>query len=224
MDNVDSVFADLEKVCTDSLNDMREAHGTEVTTTVKEMKTILLKHKQLLKAQDLVYFGLKKIAPSKTEMLQTRNALVKMSKLWKELGCSKTPKAHLLFDHAADEQVRWGGLGDKLEDPLEKRHQIQMSLMSVLKRIPDDAKRLEAQNKREWMISNPLATNILHNIYSRDIRTSSTTAKGKAKGLTGTARRHTVSSEVSEEKKVKKRNTRTKMRKSLSATARWRTD
>ena len=76
------------------------------------------------------------------------------------------PKAHLLFDHAADEQERWGGLGDKLEDPLEKRHQYQMSLVSVLKRIPDESKRFEEQNKREWML-HLRVRNIGQSFYNR---------------------------------------------------------
>ena len=123
-----------------------------------------------------------------------------MSNLWKEHGCSKTPKAHLLFDHAADEQERWGGLGDKLEDPLEKRHQYQMSLVSVLKRIPDETKRMQAQNKREWMLSNPLSLKILDNIYTKGNKAAGTRLRKGLQEIKNLAQEIRV--DVSEKKKA----------------------
>ena len=45
---------------------------------------------------------------------------------------SKTPKDRLIFDHAADEQDMFDGLGYKIEYPLERRHQDQMKIDKVL--------------------------------------------------------------------------------------------
>ena len=42
-----------------------------------------------------------------------------MKRLWLDMGFSKTPKAHLIFCHAVDEQDMFDGLGDKIEDPIE---------------------------------------------------------------------------------------------------------
>jgi len=90
-------------------------------------------------------------------MIQTRERIEIMKKLWEEIGLSCTPKAHLIFEHAADDQDRLCGLGDKIEDPLEKRHQEQMHYDAMLNRMPwgFETKR-NTQLKYEWRNSNPL--------------------------------------------------------------------
>ena len=88
-----------------------------------------------MKIQDFVYSGLRKIAPTKREMEQTRKALESMK-------FSITTKVHLLFDHAACEQVRGGGgLGDnKIEDHLKKHHQTQLCCNNIFNRTSDTKK------------------------------------------------------------------------------------
>ena len=49
-----------------------------------------------------------------------------MKTLWLDMGLSNTPKDHLIFEHAANDLMWSGGIGDKIEDPLEKRHQEQL--------------------------------------------------------------------------------------------------
>ena len=44
-------------------------------------------------------------------------------------------KGSFIFCHAADDQLKYGGLGDKIEDPLERRHQEQMCLDSILNKM-----------------------------------------------------------------------------------------
>lgn len=78
-----------------------------------------------------------------------------MKMLWEGMGNSKFPKIHLLFDHAADEQKKWGRLGDKGEDPFEKRHQIQMAYDSLYKRLRQFRQRLENQSHSEFRTSHP---------------------------------------------------------------------
>ena len=45
------------------------------------------------------------------------------------------PKAHLFSDHAADDQDKFEGLGDKIEDLLERRHQVQVKLNLILNKM-----------------------------------------------------------------------------------------
>ena len=66
---------------------MRETHGTTGLPNVSEMAETLNQHKQLLKTQDLVYYGLKLIDPTKLEMTQTRTSIVRMGELWKKMEC-----------------------------------------------------------------------------------------------------------------------------------------
>ena len=51
-----------------------------------------------------------------------------MKRLWLGMGLSKTPKAHLIFYHAAYKQDIFDGLVDKIEDPLERKHQDQIKI------------------------------------------------------------------------------------------------
>ena len=98
-----------------------------------------------------------------------------------------------------------------------------MSLVSVLKRIPNDAKRLEAQNKREWMLSNPLSLQIIDDIYKKQ-RVKKDAPQPDIDTLTTTRRRHIVNEKIAKKQRLKKKNSRYHMRMSLSATERWKSD
>ena len=230
LDNVDAIMDELIEVAKIALRKTRQEKGSEYVATEEEMIAVLEQHRQLLKAQDLVYAGLRKIDPTNREMEQTRKALGMMERLWVRMEFSKTPKAHLLFDHAADEQVRWGGLGDKIEDPLEKRHQDQKNLYDVIKRIPNVTRQFEIQNKREWALSNPISLEVLDNVYKKtDTKEHQKTKKrrtveeGTRKGSSSMGRHQEIEyNQVMDTKRVKKEGTRTHRRMSLSAQNRWK--
>ena len=79
-----------------------------------------------------------------------------MEKRWNDMGLSETPKAHLIFKHAADDQEMFDGLGDKIEDPLEKRHQVQMKIDHILSRMQGGfCSKMKTQQKYEWRDNNP---------------------------------------------------------------------
>ena len=45
----------------------------------------------------------------------------------------RNPKGHLIFEQqAADDQAMFDGISDKIEDPIEKRHQEQMRIDHIL--------------------------------------------------------------------------------------------
>ena len=69
---------------------------------------------------------------------------------------SETSKAHALFAHAADDQHIFDGIGDKVEDPIEKRHQTQAQFDHMLMRAAGGGKGiLKCQATYEWMYSDP---------------------------------------------------------------------
>ena len=43
--------------------------------------------------------------------MDTRSRILTMKRLWLDMGLYKTPKARLIFNHAADEQDMFYGLG-----------------------------------------------------------------------------------------------------------------
>ena len=51
------------------------------------------------------------------------------------MGFSKTPKANIIFDHAADEQDMFGSLGKKIEDPLKIIYQYRMKINKILRQM-----------------------------------------------------------------------------------------
>ena len=84
-------------------------------------------HDKLCKVQDTVYAHFRLIKPTSVEIrIETRRRIRVMKLLWHEMNLSETPKAHLIFEHAADDQAMFDDIGDKIEDPIEKRHQEQM--------------------------------------------------------------------------------------------------
>ena len=51
------------------------------------------------------------------------------------MGLSKTPKAHLIFDYIVDKQDTFDGMGGKIENPLEIRHQDQMKIDKIISQM-----------------------------------------------------------------------------------------
>ena len=154
----DVIMDDITEVCHEYLlNNNHTTPESKISMTVVEMEKILNDHRLLFKAQDAVYAHLRLIYPTEEEMIQTVERIKIMKMFWLAMGLSETPKAHLVFEHAADDQRRFGGLGDKIEDPLEKRHQEQMRLDGILKKMPDGfRKRMLTQQKYDWRNSDPL--------------------------------------------------------------------
>ena len=65
------------------------------------------------------------------------------------LSC--TPMAHLIFEHAADNQERFNNFGNKIEDLLEKWHQEQMRMDRIFNKMPSGfEKRMTTQLKVKW--------------------------------------------------------------------------
>ena len=154
----DVIMDDITEVCHEYLlNNNHTTAESKISVTVEEMEKILNDHRLLFKAQDAVYAHLRLIDPTEEEMIQTVERIKIMKMFWLAMGLSETPKAHLVFEHAADDQRRFGGLGDKIEDPLEKRHQEQMRLDGIKKKMPGGfRKRMLTQQKYDWRNSDPL--------------------------------------------------------------------
>ena len=66
-----------------------------------------------------MYAHLRLLNPTNSEKIETRERIEVTRILWEEMDLSVTPNTHLVFKHAADDQDKFNGLGDKIEDPLE---------------------------------------------------------------------------------------------------------
>ena len=126
LQNHDKIMDDITQVCHGYISNHQDTNSNIPMPSIEEFDKILSAHRALFKAQDAAYAHLRLIDPTTQEMAATRERIGIMKILWLAMGLSLTPKAHLIFDHAANDQLKYGGLGDKIEDPLEKRHQEQM--------------------------------------------------------------------------------------------------
>ena len=83
--------------------------------------------------------------------------------LWVEVyGVTYTPKVHSLLLHACDCQRRFGGLGDKTEHNIEKRHQEQKMMTHRLMRQGRDFKaKMTKQLEYEWRRRHPRVATII---------------------------------------------------------------
>ena len=79
--------------------------------TVTAFKSIIDLHQKLFKAHDAVYAHLRLINPTSVDKRETRDRITVMRKLWCEMDLSITPKAHLIFEHTADDQEKYNGIG-----------------------------------------------------------------------------------------------------------------
>jgi hypothetical protein len=170
LDNHQIIMDDIASVCHEFINKHLESNLCIPCPTIDYINDIIDEHCRLFQAQDAVYSHLRIIDPTRIEMQQTRENIDVMKKLWNKMELSITPKAHLIFFHAANDQLIYGGLGDKIEDPLEKRHQEQMRLDSILNKMSCSFhKKMLTQYKYEWRNSNPL---VLDRIDEVKLRTS----------------------------------------------------
>ena len=162
------IMDDVSKVCHEYL---LSTDTSSQTMTVEALEVMLDEHRTLFQAQDAVYAHLRLIDPTVEEMQETRERIAIMKILWLKMNLSETPKAHLIFSHAADDQERYGGLGDKIEDPLEKRHQEQLRVNAILNKMTGGYKKQrQLQFKYEWRNSNPLVKDRIEVVQSLTVR------------------------------------------------------
>jgi hypothetical protein len=146
-------------------------------------------------AQDAVYAHLRLLKPTAVELIETKTRISIMERLWHDMGLSETPKAHLIFKHAADDQEKFDGLGDKIEDPIEKRHQVQMKIDHILSRMQGGfCNKMKTQQKYEWRDNHP---QVLKQI--KRVKHASTRKITAADGLTNGYKRQKL---IKEEREV----------------------
>ena len=118
-----------------TINNRANDGRTLCPPTIEEFDTVLNLHRDFFKSQDAVYAHLWLIKPTREEKMETRIRVLTKKRLWLEMGLSKTPKDHLVFYHAADEQDIFDGLDKKIEDPLERRHRDQVKIDKIISRM-----------------------------------------------------------------------------------------
>ena len=166
-----SIMDDIREVCKQYISQHRRSGSSLTLPSFEEFDLKLDAHRTLFKAQDAVYAHLRLIHPTQQQMTETRERIAIMKSFWIAMGLSITPKAHLIFTHAADDQFRFGGICDKIEDPLEKQHQIQMQFDAMLNKMTGGLEpKMKTQLKYEWRNTHPLVTEQIDRVNSQTKR------------------------------------------------------
>ncbi len=189
------VMDELESACIDRFNSRQEDDSPIRPPPLATIKEQIKKHRHLFMVQDAVYAHLRLLKPTAVELIETKTRISIMERLWHDMGLSETPKAHLIFKHAADDQEKFDGLGDKIEDPIEKRHQVQMKIDHILSRMQGGfCNKMKTQQKYEWRDNHP---QVLKQI--KRVKHASTRKITAADGLTNGYKRQKL---IKEEREV----------------------
>ena len=167
----EKIMDEVEAACIEKLIARENDNLPIRPPPVNLVRAKLQLHKELFQAQDAVYSHLRLIDPTPAEKRETRRRISIMEKLWHEMRLSETPKAHLIFKHAADDQDKFGGLGDKVEDPIEKRHQEQVRLDTILARMRGGfCARMKTQQRYEWRNNKPQVLKQIETVHAKSKR------------------------------------------------------
>ena len=129
----------------------------------------------------LVFSKLRILDPTKIEIEEIDTAIKGLDKLWRQLDLNITPKMHILTCHTVEQVRLYGGIADKVEDFLEKSHQIGKKLDHLVARMSHQSFRQQEMVKirRQWLTSDPSVSNQLQSVHLRQKRQRSTSRKRK---------------------------------------------
>jgi hypothetical protein len=88
------------------------------------------------------------------DCMTLERSLKNLQQLWNAANLSLTPKLHALLSHAPKQMRKFKGIGDLLEDDVEKMHQIAGNFEARSSRLKGALGRAVAQAKMEAMSHN----------------------------------------------------------------------
>ena len=135
--------------------------------SVAELKSVFKQYEDALLIADITFSNLNIVAPTNAEMKETEESVRRLGMVWKKVsGVTHTTKVHSLMEHACDCQRRFGGIGDKTEQGIEKRHQIQKQMCNRLIRFGGNFEdRMKKQLEYEWRQRHPAVEQLIFSIH-----------------------------------------------------------
>ncbi len=155
LNNSETIMGEVEKMALERLGERREMKRAFVKDD--ELVLTIRQHADFFEVLDVVISLLRQPAPTKKEKDHLRKGVEVLKRIWvEELEMRITPKAHIIFDHAADQYEEFDGIADKVEDFVEKFHQKGIRLDNLTKRMAKsfDIKQ-RVQLKRLWLTDHP---------------------------------------------------------------------
>ena len=103
--------------------------------TLQELTSCFKLYRNLFRTLDHTFSLLRIPGPNEQEIDDIRKSLVVLESLWREIKISITPKAHVMFLHTLEQVIDFDGIADKVEDYVEKAHQIGNKLNHFTSRL-----------------------------------------------------------------------------------------
>ena len=168
LDNIDNIFCEINTIIETKVSSKKSFVYTEMTrlTGVVDMFKLLFEY------MDVVFSKLRILDPSESEIEEIDTAIKGLEKLWRQLDLNITPKMHILTYHTIEQVRRFGGIADKVEDFIEKSHQIGKMLDHLVARMSHQSFRQQEMVKirRQWLTSDPSVSNQLSSIHQQQKR------------------------------------------------------
>ena len=92
--------------------------------TEEEIDKKTLQFTDILLVLDALFGHIRIINPTRREVKRMLRCTKILAKLMVLLDLSETPKGHMALEHVSPVVLRRGGLGDKVEEWIEKLHQL----------------------------------------------------------------------------------------------------
>ena len=149
-----------------NINNGRRRYDNRCTS--EELKETLNTYNDLFRVMDLVFSLLRIPAPTKYDIKNAKKAVAKLEEIWRGLNISETPKAHILFKHTVLQYELFGGIADKVEDFVEKSHQVGKRLEYLTSRLPsgDYQRKQHIHFQRMWMHQDPRVEQQILNVHT----------------------------------------------------------
>ena len=176
----------LMKKCNDVMNEVniafkrrlrerRSRSGDDSCSVTSEDadKTVEL-YSDMLKVMNAMFNHARIIAPTCAEVKRVKRSQNLYKKLQAEIGLPETPKSHTNITHLVEQILKYGGLGDKNEEWLEKLHQLWKKMMYLTQRMTSGWKsQMETAHNYIWRDSNPFVqecSKFVHESTKRNIQ------------------------------------------------------
>ena len=160
---------ELTDVCMNICLEKLRQHETEgnipsYSPTISDCEQKFESIAQVLEIADVVFAQCNILAPTENEIADLEDSIAILEEKWHSACLPVTPKAHLTFRHLIIDVRRFNGLGDKQEQELERRHQIQKKWCNRLRNIRMKTTALSLQFSYEWSNTHPRVEHILSQV------------------------------------------------------------
>ena len=190
---------ELTNVCMNICLEKLRTHETEgnipsYSPSVSDCKEKFESIAQVLEIADVVFSQCNILSPNKIEIADLEDSIAILEEKWHQACLPVTPKAHLTFRHLIVDIRKYNGLGDKQEQELERRHQLQKKWCNRLRNIRMKTSSLSLQFSYEWSNTHPRVEHILSQV-------SMPTRKRKGQVLTLKAENEQKRGEIKQQKR-----------------------